>query len=170
MDIYIPVEGPRVLAPAAVGQFAARLQTINRLGRLGLGTLLAQYRGIVNTGLIITQHAFQGVKRELFFDGSTHSDKDIVAYAWKHGWDYEFRGDPFNDPPTRLMPPSGKVFVVLISPVTDGRQDIEGYIDHWSWVDESTDLPGAPVGWRDRYERRLWSRPTFGMGVNFYES
>ena len=52
----------------------------------------------------------------------------------------------------------GRVFVVLARETEKDEHDIVGRIEHWNWVEEDSELQKAPVKWRDRYVKKLWSR------------
>jgi hypothetical protein len=57
-----------------------------------------------------------------------------------------------------MEPLPGRVFVVLVREEPPNTENVIGSIERWNWVEEDTDLPGAPLEWSERYEEKLWSR------------
>lgn len=87
--------------------------------------------------------------------GNQNADKGFDAYSLSPEFDYEFShalGDI-----EELPKPSGKVFVVITKMYDSVNKNAAGEVVSWSWVDESKDLPGAPVDHASRYEARIWS-------------
>lgn len=143
-----PVDAKFGIMPDQLGKFARR----------GKGTAIAQFYKIVSPGLIRAKHIFRGLERPLFCNGDMRADVSKLIYSWKPESDYEWKGDRFSGETERLKPPHGRVFVVIISPNQDKNfPGIDGWVEHWNWVHESSDLPFAPVDWNLRYTEQLWS-------------
>ena len=136
-----------------------RSDTLQQYAGHGIGTVIAQYYGIVQTGLLAAQHAFKGLNRKLLDDDDMQAEERIVVYTWRPPADYLWSGSPFNGTPVRVVPPPpGKVFVVLVRIDPPDKDGIEGSIERWNWVREDPRLPGAPVDSNARYGTRLWSK------------
>jgi hypothetical protein len=121
--------------------------------------VIAQYYGIVQTGLLSAQHAFRGLNRKLLDEEDVKAEEKIVVYSWRPLADYVWRGSPADGMPVRVVPPPpGKVFVVLARMDPPDEHGIEGSIERWNWIREDSKLPKAPVDCDARYRTRLWSR------------
>ncbi len=129
-------------------------------------TFLCQYHGIVQDGIADAVHAFRGVNRPLLHDENMQADQDVLVYTWRPDCDWIWIGGRHHDPhcelpqmiavdlPPRLVP------VVLVRELQETDKDgVSGTVEQWSFVREDDALPGAPVGWKTRYEDKLWSRP-----------
>jgi len=126
-------------------------------------TPLAQFYGIVQEGLIVAEHAFRGLNRPMRYEENMEADQSIVVYAWAARNDYEWLGPPYsNGEPTPKPALPGRIFVVLVREEStkeeeNGKQ-IMGTIEKWNWVREDGELRGAPIDWKVRYAKKLWSR------------
>lgn len=125
-------------------------------------TSIAQCYEIVLPGMILARHIFQGLRRDLYCDGVKTADQGKFAYTRKPKVDFETaRGkDGFPEAVERPCPPN-KTFVVIASPNDRHRDkfpDIDIWIDHWNWAEESPTLNEAPVDWIDRYDRKIYTR------------
>lgn len=146
-----PVEVKFGILPEQLGKHASR----------GKGTAIAQFYMIVSPGLIRAKHIFRGLERPLFCDGDMHADESKLVYSWKPKKDYEWKGDRFSGQTEERVPPQGRVFVTIVSPNRDKSfPGIDGWIEHWNWVHESSDLSNAPVESEKRYKEKLWSNAT----------
>jgi hypothetical protein len=123
-----------------------------------LATKVAQFYGLVKSGLHGAQHLFRGVKRQMEVDGSMNADERVRAYTFRSRYDYVWLGNPHNGQPSALPVTNARVFVVLVRE-EEPVDDVVGSIEHWTWVREATDLPGAPVDHETRYNHKIWSRP-----------
>jgi hypothetical protein len=63
-----------------------------------------------------------------------------------------------------LEAPRNKVFVVAISrnELLKDFPQIYGWIEHWTWVAADPDETGAPIDWKTRYDKRIWTAPQSG--------
>jgi len=129
----------------------------NRAGRGQLWSL-GQLYGVVATGLIFTQHVFQGLRRPMFVEGNKEADEIKQIFTWKAQWDARLLPDASNF--ERFPAEPGTVFFVHVSPCSDPTKysGIYGWADHWGWVKEDGSLPGAPIDYGTRYDKRIWSR------------
>jgi hypothetical protein len=154
------VEAPWVEAigsKPAIRKLAVTQKQLGRYATMGTTTGLAQFREIVAPGLILAKHVFRGLKRPMAVGGNMYADRDKLVYSWKPVYDYEWPGNQFREPPCRLTPPAGRVFVVVVTPNSSNQfPEVAGWIERWNWVRESTDLPCAPIEHADRYEEQLW--------------
>jgi len=123
-----------------------------------LRSAVAQYYGIVQDQLKSAEHTFRGLRRPLMLADDTHADQNVLIYSWCPQYDYEWIGSQFEGQPTRMEPLPGRVFVVLVREEPPNTENVIGSIERWNWVEEDTDLPGAPLEWSERYEEKLWSR------------
>jgi len=131
--------------------------------RFGLRTTIAQYYGLVQDYLSSAVHLFQGLKRPLMDGNDKKADKSVLVYSWRPETDFIWTGSPFDGRLCQMVPPEGRVFVVLVRPETNpadysGVGRVLGSIEKWNWVKEDPFLPSAPVEWKQRYDKKLWSR------------
>ena len=139
-------------------KLGVRHETFQRNVNLKLSTMIAQYYGIVKDGLIIAEHAFRGLKRPLLHADDMHADESVVVYAWRPTFDYEWTGYRHDGKITSLVPPPGRVFVVLVREMPIDSWGVSGTIERWNWVREDPELRHAPVDYRERYKEPLWSK------------
>jgi hypothetical protein len=140
-------------------RLGVRTDTFQQYAGRGLATVIAQYYGIVQSGLLSAQHAFKGVNRKLLDEEDLQAEGKIVIYSWRPLADYVWQGSFSDGAPTRVVPPPpGKVFVVLARIDPADEHGIEGSIERWNWIREDSKLPRAPVDWDARYGTKLWSR------------
>ncbi|ODB94973.1 hypothetical protein A3194_20125 [Candidatus Thiodiazotropha endoloripes] len=127
----------------------------------GLSTYLAQFFEIVDTGLIDPAHVFKGLKRPMFCGDDRNADAEKHAITWDPGFDAIWIGNRFKGLTRRTAAPKDRVFVSIVSSnlKTDDFPDVDYWIEHWTWVVQSGDLPGAPIDWQTRYKEKLWSKP-----------
>lgn len=155
------VDGWSVDNPSTPGvvQFGILQSDVMARNARGQNSALAQFRGIVVPGLIMVSHVFRGLKRPLYADDCMTADAKKLIHAWKPIRDFEWP-DPFDEPRT-MAPPKNCVFVVIAS-VNERHctkwPEVYGWIDRWNWVDEDSQLPGAPLNWSSRYEEKLFTR------------
>lgn len=149
------------LAEPRVGMLAMLASDLKALGSRGQSTLIAQAYGLIAEGLILTKHVFQGLQRPLRTDGNGSADREKLVYSRKPSFDYAWRGDGATGKHVRLDAPPARVFAVYVSPNVRHREDfqkIDGWINHWAWIDEDAVLSEAPKEWVDRYDSKLWTR------------
>ena len=142
-------------------RFGIRRDTFQRVLEFRLATLVAQYYGIVQNGLIGAAHLFKGLKRPLLHDGNIDGDQNVLIYSWRPRFDWEWTGGRHDGQPRPLDPPPRRAFVVLVrqEPTQDEHQ-VVGSIEHWNWVEEQSERKGAPIDSATRYTEHLWSRRT----------
>ena len=141
-------------------QFGLPADTMKEYGRRRQATAIAQFYTLVNNGLIMAKHIFQGVERDLYSDDDIDADKQKLVYTWKPVSDYIWTGGA-NGHPDRVKAPEDSIFAVLISPNHKHRDQypmISGWIERWNWISEDAYLSEAPINWVDRYNNKLWSR------------
>jgi len=142
-------------------RIAVYLPTIVGRAERGLSWQLGQMYGVVGTGLIMTRHVFQGLKRDMYVrDDKDAASKKLVA-TWAASRDAEIVGDRSNPHLNYVPAPENRVFGVYISPnemLTD-YPDIDGWAEHWAWIAADPDCPGAPIDWNFRYDKKVWSSP-----------
>ena|ERR1035437_1610927 len=131
--------------------------------RFGLSTAIAQYYGMVQDCMFSAVHLFQGLKRPLMDGDDKNVDKSVLVYSWRPEADFVWAGSPLDGRAIPKVPPLGRVFVVLVRSESQpadypGVGTILGSIEKWNWVKEDSFLPKAPVDWKQRYEKKLWSR------------
>lgn len=156
------VDGWVCTAPNTVkeGKFGLLTDSLKAYGARGQATAIAQFYGLVIPGLILTKHIFEGLDRPLFCDGEKTGDRAKLVHARKPGWDFMWSGD-HNGSHQRVLAPADAVFVVIISPNEKHRgqfPEVDGWIERWNWVGEDPVLSEAPVGWIDRYGKKLWTK------------
>jgi hypothetical protein len=134
-------------------------ETFQQYAGHGIGTVIAQYYGIVQKGLLVAQHAFKGLNRKLLDDEDVQAEEKIIIYSWRPLADYLWSGSRSDGNPIRVVPPPpARVFVVLARIDTADQHGVEGSIERWNWIREDPKLPKAPVDWQERYGTKLWSR------------
>jgi hypothetical protein len=131
--------------------------------RLELASTIAQYYFIVQDGMKDAVHLFQGLKRPLMDGDDKDIDKTYLVYSWRPEADFVWTGSRLNGRVNRIVPPEGCVFAVLVmlesQPMNfPGVGKVMGSIEKWNWVKEDPFLPNAPVDWKQRYDKKLWSR------------
>lgn len=113
---------------------------------------------IVDPGLILAKHIFQGLKRPLLYGDDENGDKAKLIFTWpaKYDWDYD-QGKRFeSDGLTRRDAPPNTVFGVIATPNASPEfPNVDYWLDSWCWIDASPTLPGAPIDWETRYDSKL---------------
>lgn len=155
--------GPKgeILEDANVGTLGLLVTDLRQHASRGHSTAIAQFYGLLNSGLILTQHIFRGLQRPLLTAGDNGADKNKLIYSRKPSFDYRWSGTGTTGSLEQIEAPKSAVFVVFVSPNTRHRErfpSIDGWINHWTWIDEDDVLPQAPVGWVDRFEDKVWTR------------
>lgn len=157
------VEARSPAAPEQTVKLGLREACLQQNLRLGLSTTIAQYYGIVQDGMMDTIHLFQGLNRPLMDGGDKEVDKSVLVYSWRPVADFVWTGSRFDGRVIPKVIPEGRVFVVLVRPESqpDAYTDegtVFGSIEKWNWVKEDSFVPNAPVDWKQRYDKKLWSR------------
>lgn len=91
MDALSPDDSPEdgvVVRYGVRKEITARLQDQRRV------IPIAQFWGLVEPGLIIAKHLFQGLERGLYFEGDMNADQRFLIYTWRSSRDYRWQGDP----------------------------------------------------------------------------
>ncbi len=152
------VEAPSPGDPETAITLGLRSDTFKQYTHYGLKTAVAQYYGLVQSGLLAARHAFRGLKRPLNYAGDMEADKSVIVYSWRPAFDYEWDGTREYGNPISRNPPSNLVFVVLVREEPPNEHNVFGSIEKWNWVGEDPQLRHAPVDWAKRYGNKLWSR------------
>ncbi len=141
---------------------AIDLRSIADRAARGLSWQLGQLYGVVGTGLIMTRHVFQGLKRDMYVRMDTDAASKKLVATWPAHRDAELVGDPQNPQLRYVGRPNNRIFVVYISPnemLTD-FPDIDGWAEHWAWIVSDPLKIDHPIDWNARYDKKVWSRPT----------
>ena len=149
------------LADAVDGNLGLLASDLRQHVIRGHSTAIAQFYGLLSTGMESTQHIFQGLQRPLRTDGNNAGDVEKFIYSRKPSFDFIWEGTKYEGTPRRRLAPPSTVFVVYVSANIKHRADfpnIDGWINHWTWVQEDSVLSQAPIGWVERYDRRIWTR------------
>ena len=155
------IEAPSPQNPGNMVRLGVRQDAFLRRVRRIRTTLIAQYYGIIQDGLVIAAHAFRGLKRPLSHGSDMNADEDVLIYAWRPEFDYEWIGNPHDGQEYRHDPPPGRVFVALVREEPQPNEfNVAGSVEHWNWVSEDSGLKQAPIDWEKRYQKKLWSRET----------
>jgi hypothetical protein len=152
------ITAPSPAEPRLTVNLGFRSENFHRYMKFGLATSVAQYYGIVQVGLMGAQHLFRGLERPLMHDADMDADKNILIYAWRPKWDYEWEGTPWDGLPMPKVPREKRVFVVLVRIEECPEFNVYGSIEKWNWIMEDPELKDAPVEWNLRYAQKLWSR------------
>ncbi len=153
------VEGPNIIVNLPSTSYSLSTDTLKQYGNRFQFTQLIQCERIVIPGLILTKHIFQGLNRNLCCGDDMDGDSDKFVFCWKPAYDYRWLGDPSNDKVSKVLAPQNKVFSVIISKNSKKEfPSVTGWIERWVWIDEDPELPEAPIGWVDRYSKKVWSR------------
>jgi hypothetical protein len=142
--------------PLAIGIRPGYIEAhINR----GQRAILGQFYGIVDTGLILAKHVFQGFKRDMFVENDKKADERKLAATWSNGRDVKIVGGK-TDLKLEFTPaPPKSTFAVYISPneMLEDFPNIYGWADHWAWLPAHGVLADAPIDYENRYDKKLWS-------------
>lgn len=120
---------------------------------------IGQLYGVVEPGIIFAQHAFRGLKRPMLVGDDHEADEKKVVLTWAAKNDAYLEGDAFNAY-TRFEPaPLARVFgvIVTVNEMVTDFPDVYAWAEHWSWLQSSDSLAGAPKEWQDAYTEKLWS-------------
>jgi hypothetical protein len=150
------IDAPSPADPNATIKLGLRSDTLRRYQQRSLATVIAQYYGIVRG--ISAQHLFRGLRRPMSFNGDMGADQRVLVYTWRSLDDFVWSGDRFSGEARRRPAPPGAVFVVIAREHEAAALGIHGSIERWNWVEEDPNLPQAPLGWEQRYGKKLWSR------------
>lgn len=136
------------------------LKGIRARGERGQRFLLGQMYGVVGTGMIMAEHVFQGLKRDMLVREDEQAAVKKLAVTWHARRDAKLVGDRHNCRLQYFDAPEGCVFAVYVSPneMLEDFPDIYGWAEHWAWIAAAPDLPGAPVDWQTRYDSLIWSK------------
>lgn len=126
----------------------------------GVRWYLGQMFGVMGPGLILARHVFKGLRREMFVGDDKRAASDKLALSWRPERDARLAGPKENPILEFNDAPKDRVFVVYISlnQMLGDFPDIYGWAEHWAWVQQSAELPEAPVEYEVRFDNRLWSR------------
>lgn len=129
-------------------------------GDHGEQTKLAQLVRLVSPVMVHVKHIFCGLKRPCRVGDNKAADATKLIFVCSPESDYEHSKVSCRVEPK--SPPTGKVLTIIVSPAEPKHQatwpKIDGWIEHWCWVEEARDLAYAPIHYSTRYSKRLWSR------------
>lgn len=151
------VEAPSAADPTAMVRLGVRTETFRRYAARGLATAIAQYYGIVQEGMGHARYLFQGLKRPLMLGDDMNADQSALVYTWRSSVDFEWHGAPQDGYPVERVPRPGRVFAVVVRPEEANEVGINGSIERWNWIKEDPKFAEAPIGWPQRYDRKVWS-------------
>ena len=147
-------------SPTGVLLIGITNEAIAARARRGLRHLLGQMYGVVGPGMIMAQHVFQGLQRHMYVRDDEEADSEKLAVSWSARRDAILAGDRSDPNLEYQAAPENRVFVVYVSinRSLDQFPDIYGWAEHWTWIANDPNLPGAPIDWETRYTRKLWSK------------
>lgn len=148
-------------APTATGKLGLLCSDMHQIMARGDSTLVAQFYELVVPGTILTKHVFLGLQRPLRTDGNSSADREMLVYTRKPAYDAVWVGGR-DGHVKRVDAPAGCVLTVIVRPNYGKHHaefpEIDGWINHWAWVEEDEALSGASKQWVDRYIMKLWTR------------
>jgi hypothetical protein len=159
---YFTVDGPELsnTQSGKEAKYAVTMDVLRGLGGRKQFSSIAQLYGLVVPGLILSEHLFQGLNRNLYCDEGLNGDEDKFVFSRKPAYDFYWEGG-ITGTEEKCLAPANQVFVVLISKNINHKDkfpDVSGWVERWNWVDEDSELRGAPINWLDRYNDILWSK------------
>lgn len=130
-----------------------------RTGR-GLRHMTGQLYGVLGPGLIMAEHVFRGLKRDMRVRDDNNADAKKLAVTWAAPRDAVFAGGEFDGTLSFTPASKDRVFCVYISPneMLQEFPSIFGWAEHWTWIAADPGTAGAPIGWRERYDSRIWTK------------
>lgn len=147
-----------IVVDAKMGLLSSTLVDFNTRGQK---TEIFQFLTIVADGLVMTSHIFEGLKRGLHADGSQDGALLKLVCTWKCKYDIDWTGDQHYLGFSQVHPPANHAYMVIMTPNIRHREqypDVACWINKWNWVEEDAGLAGAPKGWIERFDRKLWSK------------
>lgn len=160
-EIWI-AEAPNWLGDSADPlKIGITLDAIRLRAKRGFRHMIGQMYGVLGPGLIFAQHVFQGLKREAFVRDDSRAAEKKLAITWAAQRDAYFAGDQFSGYLEYRAVPENTVFAVYVSPneMVDEFPSIFGWAEHWTWIGSDSKTEGAPIDWKTRYDRRIWTKP-----------
>lgn len=144
-----------------IGTLALLVTDLRAMAERGHTAGIAQFYGLLQNKMQMTEHIFMGLERKLYSDGNTNGSASKLVYTRKDAYDWVWNGDKTNGRPMQIAAPSGCVFAVFVSPNVRHRSafpSVDGWINHWTWIDEDIAKPGAPENWSERFTKQVWTR------------
>jgi len=86
-----------------------------------------------------------------------HADQSALVYTWRSSVDFEWHGSPQDGSPVEMVPLPGRVFAVLVRLEDSNEFNVYGSIERWNWIKEDPKFAEAPIGWSQRYGKKVWS-------------
>ena len=152
------IEAPSPEDQRSTIRIGIRYETLRPYARLKYYTPIAQYYGIVQGSLHLARHLYRGLMRPLMLADDTKADENVLIYTWRSEVDFEWVGSPFGGNPEQRIPPSNRVFVVIVRQQPSDEHGVTGSIERWNWIKEDQHRRHAPVEWEKRYRANIWSR------------
>ena len=123
---------------------------------------IGQLYGNVCRDLESTNFIYEGLKRPMHVKNNSDADKQKWAFVTNSKYDHRFEGDKFGTEGelSRVLAPARRVFVVLVSPndSTEDYPNVDGWIEHWSWVKADPNDMKRPKEHFERYEACIFER------------
>jgi hypothetical protein len=153
-------EVPDWTGPGSPRKIGIATEAIRQRAGRGLRVLIGQLYGIVGPSLIMAEHVFQGLKRDMYVRGDRNADVKKLAITWAQAQDAIWVGDEVTGNVAYLPPPKDRVFVVYVSPneMLERFPSIHGWAEHWTWIAADPNTAGAPIDWETRYDACLWNK------------
>ena len=85
-----------------------------------------------------------------------NADESVLVYTWRSSVDFEWHGTPQDGYPVERIPPAGRVFAVVVRREVPNEHGVVASIERWNWIKEDPRLPEAPIGWLQRYGKKVW--------------
>ncbi len=154
------VGNPKPAAFPADGKLALLVTDLRKVTERGQKVPIAQFFNLLPDTLARPTHVFRGLQRPLRTDEDGSADEGMLVYSRKPAFDWIWGGRDEEEGPQRMPAPDSCVFAVTIRPNIRHREkfpDVDGWINHWTWIGEDSVLPEAPLDWADRYAAKHWS-------------
>lgn len=135
--------------------------SIQDRGKRGLSWQLGQLYGVVDTGLITSKLLYRGLKRGMHVGDSPDAAPHKMAATWPAPRDAQLVMERGEGRLEFKAAPAGHVFCAYISPnqMLTEFPSVYGWLERWHWVVGDNDAPGAPIGWKERYDESVWPTP-----------
>ena len=143
------------------GTLALPVTDLRAMAERGHTAAIAQFYGLLQNKMHLTEHVFRGLERKLYSDGNMNGSASKLVYTRKAAYDWVWVGSKTDGRPMQIAAPAACVFAVFVSPNVRHRSDypnVDGWINHWTWIDEDIAKPGAPENWSERFTKQVWTR------------
>lgn len=155
-DFYTIIEAPDPDDRNKRVKLGVRHETVKQLKDAQLWTSMALLVDVVGHNLPFAAHVFRGLKRPLFDGKDMNADQDVVIYSFTPEEDVYWVNAADGGYSSRLPPPPGRTFVVLVKLEKGLPNGVVGTIEHWNWVHMDPILHDAPDKYGSRYSEKVW--------------